>query len=151
MTEIMCRYSKDRDQAIVSYLYDDDGGFDVAERAAFEAHLVTCDRCRLELAALEEVRTSLARWSPPGLPSHDRPSLGVALPTVSPQSPAPSPRWRDVPAWAQVAAAFQVAQRELTKEDPLESAVHHCPPCNQRPVMSVLPNWRHRPGIPRIR
>ena len=50
MTEIICRYSKDRDQAIVSYLYDDDGGFDVAERVTFEAHLATCDRCRVELA-----------------------------------------------------------------------------------------------------
>src|SRR5947208_16942604 len=78
MTEHICRYSGDRDQAIVSYLYGDNGGFDPAERAAFDAHLATCDRCRSELAAFEDVRVSLGQWSPPGLRSQDRPSLGAA-------------------------------------------------------------------------
>ena len=65
MTENICRYPGDRDQAIVSYLYGDAGDIDVAERAAFEAHLATCDRCRSELAAFEGVRASLGAWSPP--------------------------------------------------------------------------------------
>jgi len=97
MTENICRYSGDRDQAIVSYLYSDDGGFDRAERAAFDAHLATCDRCRAELAAFEGVRVSLGRWSPPepvGL-------IGRQSPVGSRQS-----WWREIPAWAQVAAAM---------------------------------------------
>ncbi len=104
MTENICRYSGDRDQAIVSYLYSDDGGFDPAERAAFDAHLATCDRCRTELAAFEGVRVSLGRWSPPSLRSENSLSFGVA---GSHQPAAASrPSWREIPAWAQVAAAL---------------------------------------------
>lgn len=97
MTENICRYSSDRDQAIVSYLYSDDSGFDLAERAAFDAHLATCDRCRTELAAFEEVRVSLGRWSPPE-------PVGL----ISRQSPVGSRQswWREIPAWVQVAAAM---------------------------------------------
>lgn len=97
MTENICRYSSDRDQAIVSYLYSDDSGFDLAERAAFDAHLATCDRCRAELAAFEEVRVSLGRWSPPE-------PVGL----ISRQSPVGSRQswWREIPAWAEVAAAM---------------------------------------------
>ena len=65
MTEILCRYSGDREQAIVSYLYGDSGDADVAGRAAFGEHLSTCARCSSELAAFEGVRASLARWAPP--------------------------------------------------------------------------------------
>src|SRR5687767_12960269 len=62
MAEIFCRYSGDREQAIVAYLY---GGSDETDAAAFSEHLSTCERCRSELAALEDVRMSLARWAPP--------------------------------------------------------------------------------------
>jgi anti-sigma factor RsiW len=118
MTENICRYSGDRDHAIVSYLYSDDGGFDVAERAAFDAHLVTCDRCRAELASFEGVRATLGAWSPPHLRSEKSLSFGAAGPVAaatSHQQPAtgdPPPatshrsRWREIPAWAQVAAAM---------------------------------------------
>jgi anti-sigma factor RsiW len=129
MTENICRYSGDRERAIVSYLYGDGDGFDLAERAAFDAHLATCHRCSSELAAFEEVRTSLQRWSPPGLHPSDRPSLGAASASAraarygetspkpgeggrprqpSPDPLAPGPRsWgRDIPAWAQVGAAL---------------------------------------------
>ena len=101
MTENICRYSGDRDQAIVSYLYGDDGGFDPAERAAFDAHLATCDRCRTELAAFEGVRASLGRWSPPSLRAELH--LGGQPPAASRQ---PRSWWREIPAWAQVAAAL---------------------------------------------
>ena len=111
MTEIMCRYSGDRDQAIVSYLYGDDGGFDAAERAAFDRHLAACDRCRAELAAFEGVRVSLGHWSPPRLRSEHSLSFGAAdqvSPAASNQPPATSHGswWREIPAWAQVAAAM---------------------------------------------
>ena len=99
MAENICRYSGDRDQAIVSYLYGDDGGFDVAERAAFDAHVATCDRCRAELAAFEGVRTTLGAWSPPEFPS-------ISLPRRSSASSPSGGGWRDIPAWAQVAAAM---------------------------------------------
>lgn len=111
MTENICRYSSDRDQAIVSYLYSDDSGFDLAERAAFDAHLATCDRCRAELAAFEEVRVSLGRWSPPSLRPEN--SLGVGAPGRESRAAGDQPRaashrtwWREIPAWAQVAAAM---------------------------------------------
>jgi hypothetical protein len=127
MSENICRYSGDRDQAIVSYLYSDDSAFDRAERAAFEAHLVTCDRCRTELDAFDDVRASLGRWSPPGFrvdaplwappsasagASADRRSLGEGWPggpirpTPDPPASASQSWWREIPAWAQVAAAM---------------------------------------------
>jgi hypothetical protein len=118
MSENICRYSGDRDQAIVSYLYSDDGGFDRAERAAFEAHLVTCDRCRTELDAFDDVRASLGGWSPPGFrpDAHSwgarsggpiqPPSLALRRPTADPTASAPRAWWREIPAWAQVSAAM---------------------------------------------
>lgn len=106
MTENICRYSGDRDQAIVSYLYGDDGGFDLAERAAFDAHLATCDRCRTELAAFDDVRASLGLWSPPRLPSETH-SWGPPLGGSIRLKPDPTGVWwREIPAWAQVAAAM---------------------------------------------
>ena len=114
MTEMMCRYTGDRDQAIVSYLYGDDDGFDPVERAAFDAHLPTCERCRAEVAAFKGVRASLGRWSPPE-PVDFRSATHVwGPPLVRPFRLKPDPTglsrrrswWREMPAWAQVAAAM---------------------------------------------
>ena len=132
MSEIRCRYSGDREQAIVSYLYGDPGGEAGGGAAAFGEHLSTCDRCRSELAAFESVRASLTRWAPPepaGLETHswgppsasaralaDRRSLGESW-SGGPIGPSGRSirlkrdptglafRGRDVPAWAQAAAA----------------------------------------------
>src|SRR6185503_20072964 len=101
MTENICQYSGDRDQAIVSYLYGDDGGFDAAERAAFDAHVAMCGRCRAELVAFESVRTTLGAWSPPGLGSETHlsgPPSGGRIPLKA--DPAGF-SWREIPAWAQ--------------------------------------------------
>ena len=94
MNEVVCRYPGDREQAIVAYVY---GDIDSGERARFDAHLPTCARCRTEVAALTGVREEIGRWAPP------EPASLLA----SHQPPAASHRswWRDVPAWAQVAAA----------------------------------------------
>ena len=100
MTDIICTYTGDRDEALVGYLYEE---MDAAERAAFDAHLPTCARCRSELAALGGVRHQLARWNPPE----------PKLPPSAISHPASAIRgdvrwWQQVPAWAQVAAALLV-------------------------------------------
>jgi hypothetical protein len=98
MAETLCGYPA-RDEVVVTYLYDD---LDEAARSAFDAHLAICARCRTDLNELREVRAHLAQWEPP-------------LPRPLWQGPASSPRapvtgrrtgWRDIPAWAQVAAAL---------------------------------------------
>jgi hypothetical protein len=98
MTDSICPYSGDRDQAIVSYLYDDSSDFDAVDRAAFGAHLPACDRCRTELAAFGDVRSSLGSWSPP-----EAATLHTRAGAVERKG-----WWRDIPAWAQVAAALLV-------------------------------------------
>lgn len=107
MTEMRCGYAGDRDDVLVAYLYDD---IDSAARAAFETHLTSCDRCRSELDAMRGVRRQLARWNPP------EPAFGGFVGqsrVISPQSDSGlsaagrNPQWwRDIPAWAQVAAAL---------------------------------------------
>jgi hypothetical protein len=96
MTAIACTYSGNRDETLIAYLYED---IDSAERVAFDAHLVTCTRCRLDLEALRGVRRQLARWSPP------EPNFVVRHPQSSIRTPVRS-LWRAVPVWAQVAAAL---------------------------------------------
>jgi len=94
MTDISCTYGGGRDEAIVALLYDETDG-NPAERARFEAHVQTCASCRAEVAALRGVRTQLARWSPPE-PINLQVGIGNSQ----------SAWWRQIPAWAQVAAAM---------------------------------------------
>jgi len=94
MTDISCTYGDGRDEAIVALLYDETDG-SAAERAGFEAHVQTCARCRADLAALRGVRTQLARWSPPE-PINLQVGIGNSQ----------GAWWRQIPAWAQVAAAL---------------------------------------------
>jgi hypothetical protein len=99
MSETVCSYPGDRDEALVTYLYD--GESDAAARAAFEAHLATCAQCASDLGALRGVRRQLARWSPP------EPEFAIGSPQSNPQSAIRNPQWwRAIPAWAQVAAAL---------------------------------------------
>lgn len=102
MADMRCSYDGDRDEALIAYLYED---HDSAERALFGAHLMACAACRSELSVLKGVRAQLARWAPP------EPNFVVAgrqSPVVSHGSSVVSWRswWREVPAWAQVAAAL---------------------------------------------
>ena len=94
MTDISCTYGEGRDEAIVALLYDETDD-SPAERAAFEAHIQTCPRCRAEVAALRGVRTQLAHWSPPE-PINLQVGIGNSH----------TAWWRQIPAWAQVAAAL---------------------------------------------
>jgi hypothetical protein len=89
MAETLCAFP-DRDETIVTYIYDELTG---PARATFDAHLAICGRCRAEVAELADVRTQLDRWEPP--------SVGAFRPGV----PAPA-AWRQrVPVWVQAAAA----------------------------------------------
>jgi hypothetical protein len=106
MADILCGYTADRDETLIGYLY---GEIEPAQRAAFEAHTATCDRCRKELADLQGVRGRLQDWTAPEAIrpiAHDRvrPARGV------PRGPRAS-IWvtpRDIPVWAQAAAALLV-------------------------------------------
>jgi len=104
--ETLCAYPG-RDEALISYLYDDLTG---AERSAFDTHLVLCVRCRTDVAELRDVRERLDAWQPPSVVSRQSSvmSLSHRSDGLGLQSGAPARRawWREVPAWAQVAAAL---------------------------------------------
>ncbi len=99
MTETTCTYP-DRDELLVSYLYDD---IEPAERTAFDAHVAACGRCRRELEQLRGVRSTLSTWAPPELRATSRQPRAT-----SHEPPATGQWWPDIPAWAQVAAAVLV-------------------------------------------
>jgi hypothetical protein len=105
MTEFSCTYGDDREEAIVTFLYDD-ADANLAERSRFETHVPTCARCQADLAALRGVRAQLTRWSPP------EPSFALynsQSSIANPQSLVRNPPWWSaMPAWAQVAAAALV-------------------------------------------
>ena len=98
MSDITCTFAGDREETIIAYLYDDIGA---ADRAAFDAHLPQCARCRRDLAALGGVRRRLASWEPPQVARlKSRGADGTLQPS------ALSPWYRQLPAWAQAAAAL---------------------------------------------
>src|SRR5215470_6855448 len=118
MTETLCNYP-DRDEYLVAYLYDD---IDSAEQTAFGSHLSGCRHCQQDLLALRGVRSALSTWAPPE-PVFSNGESRVA----SPASRVPSPEaraasreqraaswWREMPAWAQVAAALFVLGMSAT-------------------------------------
>jgi len=104
MADILCGYTADRDETLVAYLY---GEIEDVQRAAFEAHLATCERCRREVAELGELRRQLQQWNPPAL-DRRAPARGAPL-GGAPVLRGRSWSWRDAPVWAQVAAASLVA------------------------------------------
>jgi anti-sigma factor RsiW len=89
---------------LVGYLYDE---CEPHARTAIAAHVTVCAACAAELAALRSTRVQLAAWSPPEA------ELGFLI--TQRQTAQPSKReaksqrvhWfaRQLPAWAQVAAA----------------------------------------------
>ncbi|PWT84503.1 MAG: hypothetical protein C5B57_04705 [Blastocatellia bacterium] len=103
MAEILCGYTADRDETLTAYLYDD---LEPAQRAAFEAHIATCERCRNELAELEQVRERLQEWTAPGFLAPVTINANTAV--GSKLSPRGNTIWstlREVPLLVQVAAA----------------------------------------------
>ncbi len=99
-----CTYSGDRDATLIAYLYDD---IDPVERATFARHLGACMACRRELSALGGVREMLGRWAPPE-PGFTRIPLGAPSAERSQRAGPHRRGWRDIPAWAQAAAAILI-------------------------------------------
>ena len=99
MTENLCTYGGKREEILVAYLY---GEIPVEGRQAFDRHLMTCAPCRAELAAFGGVRSELASWAPPE--PAGRVAFEIPLPPGERQTSV-SARMRQLPAWAQVAAA----------------------------------------------
>jgi hypothetical protein len=93
-----CGYAGDREGMLIAYLYDD---IEPAARAEFQAHLAICEPCLSELEALGGVRKTLARWNPPEPKSFADHANQQS--TINHQQ---SGWWREIPAWAQVAAAL---------------------------------------------
>jgi len=99
MNEMFCTYQGNRDEALLGHLYDEG---DQAERAAFDAHLAACSACCAELAELAGVRAQLAAWTPV---EPRRPFTYGTPPSAARRAPVRA-ALRDVPIWAQVAAAL---------------------------------------------
>ena len=114
MADILCGYTADRDETLVAYLY---GEIEPSPRAAFEAHITTCERCRLDVSALSEARQQLRHWSAPDFRIEDSrlKSEDSRLKIQDSRLKSEESRFRgvlramrEIPAWAQVAAAFLV-------------------------------------------
>jgi hypothetical protein len=112
MADILCGYTADRDETLTAYLY---GEIEPAQRATFEGHIATCDRCRKELADLQSVRLRLQEWSAPEMTrSPVRIPAGVTMHADPPaagsidlaDAPRKRARMHDMPVWAQTAAAL---------------------------------------------
>jgi len=104
--ENFCTFADGREAQLVSYIY---GELTSEERAHFDRHLNACLACRTELGALEDVRADLAAWSTPEVVGD------IAVRTAAPAPVVPLPTgksvwrpWRDIPMWAQTAAAILV-------------------------------------------
>ena len=106
MSDILCSY-KDREAVLMAYLYDE---ITPADREAFDIHLTTCARCRVELNGLGGVRAQLLHWAPPHY--RDHPAItGEEIGRPREQLLTigePRRAWRDIPAWAQAAAAMLI-------------------------------------------
>ncbi|HEY2905781.1 MAG TPA: zf-HC2 domain-containing protein [Vicinamibacterales bacterium] len=105
MAETLCGFP-DRDDVLVTYLYEE---MDTSARATFDAHLAICARCRNELSDLQGVREDLAQWSPPALENGVVVNVNQRIGNAGATRFHPDARrswWREIPAWAQVAAAL---------------------------------------------
>src|SRR5262245_32911112 len=93
--DMNCTFDGNRDEVLISYLYDD---LEPAARVSFERHLAVCSTCRCELEEFGVVRQQLEQWSPP------QPALRT-LPGGRFGLERGKRSWMELPVWAQVAAA----------------------------------------------
>lgn len=142
MSDTFCGYDGRRDEMIVAYVY---GELAMPERTVFMRHLSRCAACRYEIEALGDVRAELAAWSPPeiGEVVNRRLAGERGGPTVgSPAAPAPPDAaarrpWREIPAWAQYAAAILLVG--------VAAGVANLDVTYNRDGLSVHTGWSNRP------
>jgi anti-sigma factor RsiW len=103
-----------RAETLVAYLYNEAGE---AEAKDFEAHIRGCDSCEAELAAFQEVRTSIVAWRQQVLPAIEStapaaqtsPALETANPSTA-RKPSALAALREFlalsPVWLRAGAAF---------------------------------------------
>jgi len=135
MTENFCTYSGKRDELLVAYLYDE---IEPDDRATFDRHLLVCALCRAELDALGGVRSELALWASPEPVGH----VSVELPAPVRRRKNIATVMREVPAWAQVAAAtlFLGVAASLANLELSYTA----------DGLSVRTGWRHPAAVERV-
>jgi hypothetical protein len=144
MADILCGYTADRDETLTAYLY---GEIEPAQRATFEGHIATCERCRKELAELQGVRLRLQEWPAPEVARSivSIPASAVIhadLPATTSIDGNDMPRTRatrrDLPVWAQTAAAllFLGVSAGIANLD-----VHY-----DRSGLSIRTGWSRTPG-----
>lgn len=136
MADILCGYTADRDETLTAYLFDD---IEPAQRAAFEAHITTCERCRHELAELQGVRVRLREWSAPDLV---RPMTTIAPAPAASASPRGGlgQTLRELPAWAQAAAALLV----LGVSAGIGGAIANLDVRYDRAALTITTGWSRR-------
>jgi len=101
MNETACKYTGNREEALIAYLYDE---IAPADRRSFEAHLAICEMCREELSGFGAVRARLGAWAPP---EPSRALTPSALPAVSGGGRrGVLAVLHEVPVWAQAVAAM---------------------------------------------
>src|SRR5262245_40981518 len=91
-----------REDTVIAYLYDD---LAPGERQAFETHISDCFVCQTELNELGAVRGQLQQWSPP---EPARALSGAVAPPAPVATPSRRSVLKDMPYWAQAAAAVLV-------------------------------------------
>jgi hypothetical protein len=131
-----CNYGAEREQVLIAYLYDD---IPADEKVQFNRHLSGCAICRAELDGLAGVRTELGVWDAPALSGQI--AVRVAAVETQPaavQSRGVWQRWREVPAWAQAAAAALVLGASLGMANVEISYTAD--------GLSVRTGWRHQPA-----
>ena len=91
----------DNKELLVGYVYDE---ITPAERAAFDAHALSCAECRGEVSSLRAMRGHLSAWAPP------EPDLGfqIVRHAVEPRGRVVPFRSRWMPAFGLAAAAVLV-------------------------------------------
>lgn len=103
------KFTCDDKATLVAYLY---GETDAAMRQAVDDHLAQCAACASEVTALGETRSGLGLWAPPDVELDFQIVKKSELPPSNVLRPARW--WKDVPAWAQAAAAVLVVAAGLS-------------------------------------
>ena len=78
-----------------------------SERTGFERHLVECEECRAELAAMQPLVDSFVDW-PTDVARPPAPRWGRLAERLGVEAGEPEARWAEEPAWKEVAPGISV-------------------------------------------